>query len=158
MIGLWTGAAIILHKSFTNWNESPVKTTIETRPIADLTLPKVTVCPPKNTFTDLNYDLIMTENMTLDDKTRDDLLNYAKGLLNAEIEETMKQSFTEYFNALFHRNNSANQIILSLNGFLKSRKDNNNISEKIFQRITTAFSLKYPEIQNLTHGFGNNDS
>ena len=155
VISLWTGAAITLYKSFTNWAENPVKTTIETHPIADLTLPKVTVCPPKNTYTDLNYDLMMTANMTLDDNTRDELVNYAKGLLN---DETKDQRLTEYFNALFHRNNSASQIILSLNSFLKNVKHNNIIANKLFQRITEVFSLKYPEIQNLTRGIRYIDS
>ena len=58
-------ASFLIKESFDSWSESPVKTTIETLPIAEIKLPKVTVCPPKNTFTDLNYDLMMTENMTL---------------------------------------------------------------------------------------------
>ena len=155
VIGGWTVAAIFLSKSFTNWTKNPVKTIIETHAIESLTFPKVTVCPPKNTYTDLNHDLMMTANMTLDDNTRDDLLNYAKGLLN---DETKDQRFTEYFNALFHRNNSATQIILSLNSFLKNGKHNDIIANKLFHRITAVFSLKYPEIQNLTRGIGSIDS
>ena len=155
VISGFTGAGVLIYESFQSWDESPVKTTIETHPITDLTLPKVTVCPPKNTYTDLNYDLMMTANMTLDDNTRDELLNYAKGLLN---DETKDQRLTEYFNALFHRNNSASQIILSLNSFLKNGKHNNIIANKLFQRITEVFSLKYPEIQNLTRGIGYIDS
>ena len=61
----FVGASLLIKESFDSWSESPVKTTIETLPIAEIKLPKVTVCPPKNTFTDLNYDLMMTENMTL---------------------------------------------------------------------------------------------
>ena len=59
------GAGYLIYQSFQSWNESPVKTTIESHPIAEITFPKLTVCPPKNTYTDLNYDLMMTENMTL---------------------------------------------------------------------------------------------
>ena len=58
VIAGFTGAGYMIHESFQSWNESPVKTTIETLPITELTLPKVTVCPPENTYTDLNYDLI----------------------------------------------------------------------------------------------------
>ena len=64
-----------------DWRQNPVKTTIETEPITDLTLPKVTVCPPQNTYTDLNYDLMMIENLTLDYANRTDLLNYAMTLM-----------------------------------------------------------------------------
>ena len=46
--------------------------------------PKVTVCPPKNTYTDLNYDLIMTKNMTLDNNIRIELGNLAIELLYEE--------------------------------------------------------------------------
>ena len=58
-------ASLLIKESFDSWSESPVKTTVETLPISDIKFPKVTVCPPKNTFTDLNYDLMMTENITL---------------------------------------------------------------------------------------------
>ena len=78
----FTGAAILIHFSFKSWEESPIKTTIETRPITELIFPKITVCPPKDTFTDLNYDLMMAENMTVDNVTRKEVENYAMELLN----------------------------------------------------------------------------
>ena len=77
----FSGAGVLIYDSFLSWAESPVKTTIETHPITDITFPKITVCPPKNTYTDLNYDLMMTENMTLDNDTRTELANYANELL-----------------------------------------------------------------------------
>ena len=80
VIAGFTGAGVIIYKSFQDWNESPIKTTIETLPIKDISFPKVTVCPPKNTFTDLNYHLKKLENITLDNDTRNDLANYAKEL------------------------------------------------------------------------------
>ena len=36
----FTGAAILVHQSFQSWEESPVSTTIETRPIPEITFPK----------------------------------------------------------------------------------------------------------------------
>ena len=45
-------AAFLIKESFDSWSDSPIKTTFETFPISELTLPKLTVCPPKNTFTD----------------------------------------------------------------------------------------------------------
>ena len=59
------GASLLIKESFDSWSEFPIKTTIETLPISEIRFPKVTVCPPKKTFTDLNYDLIITENVTL---------------------------------------------------------------------------------------------
>ena len=81
VIAGFTGAGVLIYRSFQDWDENPVTTTIETRPITEITFPKVTVCPPKDTYTDLNYDLMMTENMTLDNDTRDELANYAVELL-----------------------------------------------------------------------------
>ena len=81
VVGGFTGAAVLIYESFQSWAVSPVKTTIETHPITELSFPKVTVCPPKNTYTDLNYDLMMTKNMTLDNDTRNHLAYYAIELL-----------------------------------------------------------------------------
>ena len=67
-------ASFLIDDAFTNWSESPIKTTIETRSISELDFPKVTVCPPKNSFTDLNYGLAKLENMTLTKDIREDLL------------------------------------------------------------------------------------
>ena len=80
----FVGASLIIKESFESWSESPVKTTTETVPISELKLPKVTVCPPKNTFTDLNYDLMMTENMTMTEKMRDEMFKYALEVINED--------------------------------------------------------------------------
>ena len=77
-------AGYLIHESFDSWSESPVKTTVETLPIADIRFPKVTVCPPKNTFTDLNYDLMMTENVTLRQEMRDEMFKYALEVINED--------------------------------------------------------------------------
>ena len=96
----FTGAGTIIYQSFQDWNDNPVKTTIETLPIKDITFPKVTVCPPEDTYTDLNYELMKLENVTLSNNTR----SYAVELLqNLLFENRMKNmsAFDEnnrYFN------------------------------------------------------------
>merc|ERR1712240_678489 len=67
VITCFTFAGILIHQSFQSWEESPIKTTVQTLPISEISFPKVTVCPPKNTFTNLNYDLHMAEKMTFED-------------------------------------------------------------------------------------------
>ena len=65
---------VMIHESFIEWSNNPVLTTVETRPISEIKLPKVTVCPPKNTFTDLNYDLMkVAEKVTLTDDKRKEI-------------------------------------------------------------------------------------
>ena len=80
----FSGAGYLIRESFASWSESPIKTTIETLPISEIKFPKITVCPPKNTFTDLNYDLMMTENITLTDEMRDEIFKYALEVINED--------------------------------------------------------------------------
>ena len=58
-----------------------VSTNIETLPITEITFPKVTVCPPKNTLTNLNYDLEKSKNVDVGETTRENLKKYAVNLL-----------------------------------------------------------------------------
>ena len=69
----FTGCGLLINESVKSWEESPVKTGIETLPISKIKLPNLTVCPPKNTFTDLNYDLLILENSTLTMDQRDEI-------------------------------------------------------------------------------------
>ena len=91
----FTGASVLIYSSFQSWADSPVKTTIETHPISEITFPKVTVCPPKNTYTDLNYDLMMAENMTLDNNTRNELTNYAVELLYDHLHDNIMRNMSK---------------------------------------------------------------
>ena len=95
VLGGFTGAVVLIYDSFQSWAESPVKTTIETLPITEITLPKVTVCPPKKTYTDLNYDLMMAENMTLDNDTRHELANYAVRMLYDHLYEVIMKNMSK---------------------------------------------------------------
>ena len=95
VIGGFTGAGVLIYQSFQSWDESPIKTTIETLSITELTFPKVTVCPPKNTYTDLNYDLSMMENMTVENDTRNDMKNYASELLNDYFFDSLMSNISQ---------------------------------------------------------------
>ena len=95
VIAGFTAAGFLIFASFQAWAESPVKTTIETHPITEITFPKVTVCPPKDTFTDLNYDLMMTKNMTLDNDTRNELTDLAVKLINEHIFDSIMKNLSK---------------------------------------------------------------
>ena len=90
----FAGAGILIYQSFEAWDDSPIKTTIETRPISEITFPVVTVCPPKNTFTDLNHDLMILQNITLDNSTRMEFVNYATELLYDQLYENIMANFS----------------------------------------------------------------
>ena len=51
-------------------------TSVSTFPIENLNFPTVTVCPPRDTDTSLNIFLEMAEKMVLDNKTREELVEF----------------------------------------------------------------------------------
>ena len=71
-------AGFLINQSFVSWAQHPIVTTIETLRADQMKLPKVTVCPPKNSFTDLNYDLMLMRNMSFTYEMVEELSNYAK--------------------------------------------------------------------------------
>ena len=77
VIGGFSGAFFLINESFYNWEQSPISTTIETLPISKITFPNVTVCPPKQTFLTLNYDIMKSETLKIDEETRKELVIYA---------------------------------------------------------------------------------
>ena len=97
----FTAAGYLIQTSFQSWADSPIKTTIETLPISEIKFPKVTVCPPKNTYTDLNYDLMLAENFTLTKKMRDNLISYSQKVIDEHTfmdDLNMFQEEDRYYN------------------------------------------------------------
>ena len=85
VIGGFSGACFLIFLSFKDWDENPISTTIETLPIESVTFPEVTVCPPANTLTNLNYDLMKNEGKYLEDDVKAELKDHTLKLVN-EIE------------------------------------------------------------------------
>ena len=73
----FSGAAYLIYTSFDNWEKSPISTTIETMPISQITFPNVTVCPPRNSFLNFNYDIKQSENVKLDNYKRKEMVDFA---------------------------------------------------------------------------------
>ena len=70
-------AGMLIQESFRSWSLTPVSISLETLPISELSFPKVTVCPPKNTYTNLNLDLVNAEKIgELDNETKNNLLDF----------------------------------------------------------------------------------
>ena len=74
VIGGFVFAGKIIGNSFNTWRKYPISTTVNTLPISKVKFPLVNVCPPEDTFTTMNYDLVMADNATLDKDVRDDLV------------------------------------------------------------------------------------
>ena len=65
------GAGVLIGKSYKEWQESPIATSITTHPIDDLDFPKVTICPPRDSNTALYHDLVRVGNGSLSSKDKD---------------------------------------------------------------------------------------
>ena len=85
VLGGFIGAIVLIHESFSNWKQSPISTTIETLPISQIHIPNVTICPPKNSFLNLNYDLLLSENLIPEEKTRMKLFAYSFDVIQTAI-------------------------------------------------------------------------
>ena len=77
-------ASFMIRLSFEAWEKSPIATTIETLPISKAPFPIVTVCPPLNTITNMNYDLVNAKNHTIPSQIRKDLEKLSSKLLQEE--------------------------------------------------------------------------
>ena len=92
----FTTAGVIIYQSFETWAETPISTTTETRSIREITFPKVTVCPPKGTYTSLNYDLMnVHDRNTLEKENSIELKEFAFVLLYDEIFRRVIKNLTK---------------------------------------------------------------
>ena len=95
------GAIYLINDSYSDWQESPIATSISTHPIAELDFPTVTVCPPRGSHTALNYDLIKAGSQSLTQEDR-------KDLKQAAYEIFTKASHVEYVAAMLAAANPPN--------------------------------------------------
>ena len=80
---------------FHDWSLNPIRTTSENHPITSLTLPNITICPTKNSFLNLNYDVWQSEKVKLDDETREELLKYSIQLSHDLFQEEFMKNMSK---------------------------------------------------------------
>ena len=80
----FVASTVLIHSSFADWAKSPVATTITPHPVADLTFPNVTICPPKGLNGALKYDLMKLVNKSLPTEKKEELLLAAVKVFNDE--------------------------------------------------------------------------
>ena len=73
-------AGFLIQSSYEEWETTPVATSISTHPIAALPLPIITICPPEQSNTALNVDLVRAGNISLTDSDRQALINVSRHL------------------------------------------------------------------------------
>ena len=85
----------IISESFSNWNNQPIITTIETLPLAELTLSIIIICPPKDCVTNLNFDLKEADKLVLNEMTRKELLQYAMEVYQEDNHKEMMKNLSQ---------------------------------------------------------------
>ena len=100
-------------KSFRGWEESPISTSVSVLPITQITFPNLTVCPPRGTFTSLNYDLLRVGNRSLEDDS--ELGEFIAELLAEEGYQSMLEDLENFYEKNRFRNwyEGLSQISLS---------------------------------------------
>ena len=100
VISGFTGAGYMIQQSFQSWSDSPIKTTIETLPISAIKSPKIIVCPPPDTYTNLNPDVQEAGNNKIDFEKysynmTDDFINHFQDLDYQAHSLAYKEDFKE---------------------------------------------------------------
>ena len=106
-------ATYLIVKSFRGWEESPISTSVSVLPITQITFPNLTVCPPRGTFTSLNYDILRVGNRSLEDDN--ELDEFIAELLAEEGYQTMLEDLDNFYEKNRFRNwyEGLSQISLS---------------------------------------------
>ena len=98
-----SGFFIVLESQ--DWHYDPISTVVDTLPIKKLTkFPSVTVCPPKDSHTGLNYDLVRADNITLGENDREDIATKASELVLLENSEEIISMLALFGEKDFHKN------------------------------------------------------
>ena len=69
---------------------------IKTRPISELEFPNVTVCPPRNSFSNLNPDIVRSREISLSEGQRQALFQQVRQQVFASSMESKWRYYTEY--------------------------------------------------------------
>ena len=136
-----TASGYLIQQSFESWAESPISTAIDSQPTSEARLPKVTVCPPKNTFTDLNFDLMNLNNATLNNKTKDQVIRFAMEVIQEQIHQEIMRNLgkVEEKDQSYNWYNGLTQIKLPYNAqdgtftlFISTYKTSGQVSTQSF--------------------------
>ena len=92
----FTLAGLLIQQSFLSWANSPISTTIETRPIGEIDFPNVTVCPSRNSFSSLNPDLVTSRNILFDDEKRKGLSDFVPYAAFEAAYSAYKREYEEF--------------------------------------------------------------
>ena len=99
VIGGFSGSGYLIYESFYNWQQSPIKTTVDILPISNIKFPNVTVCPPNGFSLSLNHAILKSEKIRLNEETRrqltDDAIDYIQESYYIEMMRNLREDFKD---------------------------------------------------------------
>ena len=130
----------MIRKSYLEWQESPIATSITTHPIDDLDFPLVTVCPPKNSNTALYHDLAKAGNETLSEQ-------HKQALKQAAFEIFIKPAHKKFIQKMLAASNIENldQVYQGFHSLPKPYKHANGFEMKMWNWNGTITTPWYGE-------------
>ena len=131
-------STILINNSFVSWSKSPIETSVATFPISKIPFPQVTICPPKDTNTALNYDLMHADDVTISNDDRNELINLTN-ILHLD-EKPMK--FSQYMIHL--RDKKLSNYYNGITAYSVPIKDFYNVQEYTYRTTATAGSVSSP--------------
>ena len=134
------GAGILIGKSYKEWQEKPIATSITTHPIDDLDFPNVTICPPKDSNTALYHDLVKAGNGLLSDENRKTFRKAAHVIFMEQIHK----EYVKRMSATSHMGN-LDQVLQGFHSLPKHYNNANGLKIKMRNlrgKITTPWFEK----------------
>ena len=121
------GAAILIGKSYKEWQDHPIATSITTHPIDNLEFPQVTICPPRDSNTALYHDLVKAGNGTLFE-------DYRKTLRKTAFEIFIEQTQKEYTKTMLAISNigNMNEVFQGFHSLPKPNKGSNGLEIRMW--------------------------
>ena len=92
----------MINNSYSEWQKSPVSTSITTHPLDNLNFPTITVCPPKGSNTALYPDLMKADNDSLSDDDRQQLMVSIKNIAENVVAATNPANLVRLFKGPSH--------------------------------------------------------
>ena len=140
------GAGMLIGNSYSNWQNSPVATSISTHPIGELDFPEVTVCPARGSNTALYHDLVKHDNSSLTKADRQDLIRSVHKIF---IEEGLKENMR----AMLARTNPENlqEVYRGFHSFPKPYEDLHGFEIKMWKNNGSVHTPWYGQRYNETH-------
>ena len=159
VISGFTTAIVMILQSFDNWKNQPITTTIETLRLSKLTLPNITICPPKHTATNLNFDIMEADKMVLSEEKRKEILDYAIEVYQEDNHKEMMKNLSQIHeeDRGFNWYYGYSKIRLPYSPYCYRRSSSDYCTDQLFYSVYTSQSSGYISTINFDEKYTKNE-